>query len=112
MNQEAEDGGGRAEGGYLVVLNLLKNVGWGEFLVVVDEYRCATDPLPVYLPPSGLSPSCVCNGEVEARGLEVVPEVGHADESDGVGKVVSDHLRLTRSAAGEVDNHRVVVRIS
>ena len=111
VDEEAEDGGRRAERSDVVVLYLLQDVGRGELLVVVDEDVGAGYPLAVELAPYSLAPARVGDGEVEAVGLQVVPDVARDDVSQRISEVVGHHLGFARGAAGEVHQRDVVVGV-
>ena len=111
VDEEAEDGGRRAERRDVVVLYHLQDMRRGELLVVVDEDRGAGYPLSVQLAPDGFAPAGIGDGEVQAVLVQVVPEAARDDVSEGVGEVVCHHLGLARGAAGEVHQRDVVVGI-
>ena len=108
---EAVDGGRGAEGGDAVFLYLAHDLLGGELLVVVDEHGGPGEPLAVELAPHGLAPSRVGHGEVDAVGGQVVPEDARGEVAEGVEVVVGHHLGLSAGAAGEVDEHRVLVGV-
>lgn len=111
VDEEAEDGGRRAKRGDVIVLNLLQDVGGRELLVIVDEDVGSGYPLSVQFAPYGLAPAGVGDGEVQAVGLQVVPDVARHDVSQRVGEVVSHHLGFARGTAGEVHQRDVVVGV-
>ena len=91
-----------------MLLHLSQYVSRAENLVVVNEDGCTHNPLPVELAPDGFSPSCVGNCEMEAFGLQIMPERSSGEVSEGVGVVVNHHLWLAARTAGEIHNHVVL----
>ena len=83
----------------------------GELLVVVNEDCCASKPLSVELTPYSLAPSCIGYGEVDAIGIEVVPEYTCGEMAQSIQMIVSHHLWFATCAAGEIHQHSIFVGV-
>ena len=79
--------------------------------MVVNEDCCASKPLSVELTPYSLAPSCIGYGEVDAIGIEVVPEHTCGEMAESIQMVVSHHLWLATCAAGEIHQHSIFVGV-
>ena len=107
LQHEAVHGRRRAEGGELVVLNLLQKLGGHELVHVVGEDGGTGDPLAVDLAPAELGPTGVGHRHVQLVLLHLLPVLRRYDVAERMGEVVLHGLGVARRAAREVHEHDV-----
>ena len=78
-----------------------------EAIEIVGEHARLHEPLTVVLAPYGLAPAGIGDGEMQAVGTHVVPVLGRHEMRERVAAVMQHHLRVARSAAREIHEHRV-----
>ena len=79
--------------------------------MVEHKDRSTSKPLSVELTPDGLTPTRICNGEVQRTLMQVVPEHTCGQVSHGVEVVVGHHLRLTAGTRRKVHQHGILVAV-
>ena len=109
LDEEAVHRGRRAKAGHAVLFQHFEQVGGDEAVKVVHKQRGAADPLAIELAPARLGPAGIGHGHVDGVVPHVVPVIGRHRLRDGVGPAVRGHLGHAGGAAGEVDEHDIVV---
>ena len=109
LDEEAVHRGRRAKAGHAVLFQHFEQIGGDEAVKIVYKQRCSADPLAVELTPARLGPAGVGHGHMDGLIPHVVPVIGCHRLRDGIGPAVRSHLGHAGGAAGEVDEHDVVV---
>ena len=108
LDQHAQHGGRRAEGGDIVLLEQGQNFLRVEAVKVIGEHGGLAQPLAVQLAPQGLAPAGVRNGQVQLARLHAVPVFRGDKVAHGVGVGVGHQLGIAGGAAGKEHHHGVL----
>ena len=96
------------EGCQFIVLHMLQQVGWNEFLHIISKDCSATDPLSIDFAPSELCPAGIGYAHVQLIFLYLLPIFCSGDMTQRMRMVMLYHFRLTSCTGSEVDDCDVI----